>query len=61
MNVHSAGVTGVIDRRFPGLRVRMPASAAWARRSARCTNGVFSTSRMSTLTQRGASRFDAGS
>ena len=61
MAFHSAGVTGVIDRRLPLRRVIMSASAGASRISDSGIRRVLRTSFTSTFNQRGSSRFDLGS
>src|SRR5258708_5420996 len=58
---HSAGVTGVIERRLPLRSVRVPVSSRRSRISARPRSRVFFTNFTSTFIQRGSSPFDAGS
>ena len=61
MYFHSLSVTGVIDSRLPGRRVRIFASALCLRSSASGTRRVLRSARTSTLNQRGLSFLDAGS
>ena len=61
MRDHSAGSTGVIDRRLPRCRMTIRASSRCVRSSSSVTSRVFFLSLTSTLNQRGVSDVALGS
>ena len=58
---HSAGVTGVMDRRLPGLSSTIEASSGRVRMALSDSSGVVARCRTSTFCQRGLAGSDLAS